>query len=174
MFRAKRRYFKPPRSRLGFCEETKNYANETEVKFYISSIFSFEAVSFRGQNLLKSRPDWSPLGVKFKISDEHPRLFHIGAPPPPPHWGVPLLLTDINRSIYRTCGKIGGHKQVGRIITPVILDVRELKQKSEVIKFLNLMNMQIRTIDVERSKRREFDELSRSVYIFAQRNFYTM
>ena len=47
-----------------------------------------------------------------------------------------LLLVDINRSIYGTCGKIGGfrpqlrHKQVGRIIRPVILDVRELKQKS--------------------------------------------
>ena len=48
-----------------------------------------------GQNLLKLRPDWfplgvtkslspprwSPLGVKFKISDEHPRLFHMGVPP---------------------------------------------------------------------------------------------
>ena len=26
-------------------------------------------------------PRWSPLGVKFKISDEHPRLFHMGVPP---------------------------------------------------------------------------------------------
>ena len=63
------------------------------------------------------------------------------------------------------------HKQVGRNITPVILDVRKLKQKSQVIKFLNLMNMQIRTFDVKRSKRHDFDELSRSVYIFAQGNF---
>ena len=44
------------------------------------------------------------------------------------------LLADINTSIYGTCRKIGGskpqlkHKQVGR--TTVILDVRELKQKS--------------------------------------------
>jgi len=30
--------------------------------------------------------------------------------------------------------------------------------------------MQIGTFDVERSKRHDFDELSRSVYIFAQRN----
>ena len=73
---------------------------------------------------------------------------------------MPLLLADINRSIYGTCFKIGGskpqlrHKQVGRIITPMILDVRRFKQKSQVIKFLNLMNMQIRTFDVERSKRR--------------------
>ena len=47
-------------------------------------------VSFKGQNLLKPRPDWSPLGVKFKISDEHPRLFRMGVPPPP-RGGSPLL-----------------------------------------------------------------------------------
>ena len=29
-------------------------------------------------------PRWSPLGVKFKIFDEYPRLFHMGVPPPPP------------------------------------------------------------------------------------------
>ena len=46
------------------------------------------------------------------------------------------LLADINTSIYGTSGKIGGskpqvrHEQVGRITTPVILDVRKLKQKS--------------------------------------------
>ena len=68
------------------------------------------------------------------------------------------LLADINTSIYGTCGKTGGskpqlrHKQVGRIITSVILDVRKLKQKSSVIKCLNLMNMQIRTFDVEGQK----------------------
>ena len=90
------------------------------------------------------------------------------------------LLADINTSIYGTCGKIGAskpqlrHKQVGRIITTVILDVRKLKQESYVIKFLNLINMQIRTFDVKRSKTHEFDELSRSVYIFAQRNSYIM
>ena len=27
-------------------------------------------------------PRWSPLGVKFKIFDEHLRLFHMGVPPP--------------------------------------------------------------------------------------------
>ena len=30
------------------------------------------------------RPDWSPLGVNFKILDEHPHLFYIRVPPPPP------------------------------------------------------------------------------------------
>ena len=30
------------------------------------------------------RPDWSPLGVNFKIVDEHPHLFYISSPPPPP------------------------------------------------------------------------------------------
>ena len=33
--------------------------------------------------MLEPRPDWFPLGVKFKISDEHPRLFHKGVYPPP-------------------------------------------------------------------------------------------
>ena len=71
------------RSRLGFHEETQNYAkrNRSQIFFFLL-FFLFQAVSFRGQNLLKPRPDWSPLGVKFKISDEHPRLFHIGVPPP--------------------------------------------------------------------------------------------
>ena len=27
------------------------------------------------------RPDWSPLGVNFKILDEHPYLFYISSPP---------------------------------------------------------------------------------------------
>ena len=63
------------------------------------------------------------------------------------------LLADI---ICETCRIIGGskpqlrHKQVGRIITTVILDLRNLKQKGLVMKFLNLMNMQIKTFDVER------------------------
>ena len=34
-------------------------------------------VSFRGQKKLGPRPDRSPLGVQFKISDEHPHLFHM-------------------------------------------------------------------------------------------------
>ena len=36
--------------------------------------------SFRGLHKLWSRPDWSLLGVKFKISDEHPRPFRMGVP----------------------------------------------------------------------------------------------
>ena len=41
-------------------------------------------VSFRAHRTLEPSPDWSPLGVRFKISDEHPRLFYMGVPPPPP------------------------------------------------------------------------------------------
>ena len=37
-----------------------------------------------------SRPHWSPLGVQFKISDEHPSIFYMGVPPFP---GMYLLLT---------------------------------------------------------------------------------
>ena len=99
MFRAKRQYFKLPRSRLGFCEETDLREEKEKSNFlFRSAFFSFLALSFRGQNLLKARPDWSPLGVakslsharmvsfnlgvKFKISYEHPRLFHIEVPAP--------------------------------------------------------------------------------------------
>ena len=32
-------------------------------------------VVLRGQKKVGPRPDWSPVGVLFKISDEHPRLF---------------------------------------------------------------------------------------------------
>ena len=40
--------------------------------------------SFRGLHNVRPHPDWSLFGVKFKISDEHPRPFHMGVPPPPP------------------------------------------------------------------------------------------
>ena len=39
-------------------------------------------VSFRGQKKLGPRPDRSPLGVQFKISDEHPHPFHMRSSPP--------------------------------------------------------------------------------------------
>ena len=38
-------------------------------------------VSFRGQKKSRLFPDWSPLGVNCKISDEHPSPFYMGAPP---------------------------------------------------------------------------------------------
>ena len=38
-------------------------------------------IAFRGKKKVGPRPDWSPLGVKFKISDEHPRPFQMGFPP---------------------------------------------------------------------------------------------
>ena len=31
--------------------------------------------------MAKTQPNWSPLGVYFKISDEHPLPFHMGVPP---------------------------------------------------------------------------------------------
>ena len=37
VFRPKSQYFKPPRSRLGFCEETQNYAkrNRSQIFFFL-------------------------------------------------------------------------------------------------------------------------------------------
>ena len=39
-------------------------------------------VSFRGQKKLRPRPSRSPLGIYFKISDEHPQPFHMRSPSP--------------------------------------------------------------------------------------------
>ena len=35
VFRTKRQYFKPPRSRLGFREETQNYAKRNRSQIFI-------------------------------------------------------------------------------------------------------------------------------------------
>ena len=43
---------------------------------------------FRGLHNVRPHPNWSLLGLKFKISDEHPRPFHMGVPPPPPSRAV--------------------------------------------------------------------------------------
>ena len=43
----------------------------------------FNIVSFRGQKKLGPCPDRSPLGVSFKISDEHPHPFICQEPPSP-------------------------------------------------------------------------------------------
>ena len=68
------------------CQETRNYTkrNRSQIFFLTCFVFvfvCFKAVSVRGQNLQKRQPDWSPLGVKFKISDEHLCLLHMGVPP---------------------------------------------------------------------------------------------
>ena len=48
-------------------------------------------------------PDWSPVGVNFKILDEHPYLSYISSsPPPPPPRGetarLAFLLVDANET----------------------------------------------------------------------------
>ena len=45
------------------------------------------------------RPDWSPLGVNFKILDEHPHLFDIRVPPPPPRADLLTLFYASTREI---------------------------------------------------------------------------
>ena len=54
----------------------------TKRNIYIYLLNSYKLVSFRGLYKLRPRPDRSLLGVKFKISDEHPRPLHMGVPPP--------------------------------------------------------------------------------------------
>ena len=48
-------------------------AREEMQQFFLKKLFLL--VSFRGQKMREPRPDWSPLGVNFKILDEHPYLF---------------------------------------------------------------------------------------------------
>ena len=44
-------------------------------------LFNFVfSLRIRGQKKLQLRSDWSPLGVKFKISDEHLCHFYMGVP----------------------------------------------------------------------------------------------
>ena len=65
VFRTKCQYLKPPRPRLGFREETQNYAKRNRSQIFFSTCFVYRT---RGQNLLKPRPDWSPLGVTKSLS----------------------------------------------------------------------------------------------------------
>ena len=52
----------------GSAKKHRITRREQEVRFSFSPIFPFKAVSFKGQNLLKLRPDWSPLGVTKSLS----------------------------------------------------------------------------------------------------------
>ena len=65
----------------GFAKK-QNFAkrNRSQIFFFLR-FFSFLSGLFQGSKFAKATPRWSPLGVKFKISDEHPRLFHMGVPP---------------------------------------------------------------------------------------------
>ena len=54
-------------------QETQNYAkrNRSQILLLTSFVFifvCFSAISFRGQNLLKPRPDWSHSGVTKSLS----------------------------------------------------------------------------------------------------------
>ena len=49
-----------------------------------TAVIYFDRVTLRVCLSFQPLPDWSLLGVKFKISDEHPRPFNMGFPPPPP------------------------------------------------------------------------------------------
>ena len=65
-------------------------------------------------------PRWSPLGVKFKISDEHPHLFLMGVPPPPPPGMNSYIVSDMRLSTY----KIGASQ---------LRSITEITQKSDLL-----------------------------------------
>ena len=58
--------------------------------------------SLLGVKKVEPRPNWSPLGVQFKISDEHPHPFHMRSPHPGAVTGLrvyPLLSFFLTFSI---------------------------------------------------------------------------
>ena len=71
VFRAKPQYVKA--EQISFRVE---HEEMEKINYILLSL-----VSFRGHKKVGPRPDWSPFGVIFKISDEHPRLFRMGVSP---------------------------------------------------------------------------------------------
>ena len=82
-----------------FCTPSNNHPTLCRFLLFYSSIIRsspslkvtvlficlfYKLVSFRGLHKLQPRPDWFPLGVKFKITNEHPGPLHGSFPPPPP------------------------------------------------------------------------------------------
>ena len=66
-------------------------------------------VSFRGQKMREPRPDWSPLGVNFKILDEQPYLFYISSPPPRAFSIVLLFILLDCATNKKQLGTLGRH-----------------------------------------------------------------
>ena len=97
----------------------------------------FKTGLFRGLHKLRPRPDWSLLGVKFKISDEHPHPFHIEVPPPPPPPWVILLPATV---WGKECG-LTKLLEIEPILTyaihyfTVIKDMKSLTQPDEWLTF---------------------------------------
>ena len=63
-------------------------------------------------------PRWSPLGVKFKISDEHPHLFHIGVLPPGFQSSVYWKACQTSENLFLKCllGVLWSEIYVARLI----------------------------------------------------------
>ena len=65
----------PPRpSEISIILHMIQKPNSIIVLLFIQNNFQFKKTA-------KTQPNWSPLGVYFKISDEHPLPFHMGVPP---------------------------------------------------------------------------------------------
>ena len=47
-------------------------------------------------------PNWSPLGVLFKISDEHPHHFHIGVPPD----SIQVVCIELTKPCSNKCSRM--------------------------------------------------------------------
>ena len=83
----KRSHFRFEAQFLPFSQVQSTSSGSFPEQRLVIKPISFQVVSFRGQiKMSKPRPDYSPLGVKFKFSDKHPRPFrdqHTGNSPLP-------------------------------------------------------------------------------------------
>ena len=98
-------------------QETQNYAakrSRSQILFLTCFVFifvCFSAVSFRGQNLLKPRLDWSPFGLHSKFPTSIP-VCSIWEPPPPrlQLWQLWQLFLVSTRTVKRICNLISAEK----------------------------------------------------------------
>ena len=87
VFRAKCQYFKPPRSRLGFREETQNYAKRNRSQIFFLTCFVYR---IRGQNLLKVGVHLKAIFTPLKIGQMEISCLHFKQRENPP------FITQIN------------------------------------------------------------------------------
>ncbi len=73
--------------------------------------------------MLEPHPDWSLLGVIFKISDEHPRPFYIGSPPPRGNVSVSVFSLTTSCVIFFYSLFIQKQTGFGNTFLPLIVNI---------------------------------------------------
>ena len=77
----------------------------------------FTMVSFKGQKKLEPRPDWSPLGVQFKISDEYPHPFYMRSLPRGLKFEPSFSFNTFFLLFHLICHTLGFYSQTQKLST---------------------------------------------------------